>query len=220
MKCIFCASVCIKKGFQANGSQKYLCTVCRKYQQAHYIYKAYMPRVNHEIRKLVQRGCGIRDIAFISEISTTTVMKRILLIATYIIPPSVFPPAGDYEMDEMHTNVWNQNRKKPTYLAYAIHRQSGIITGFSLGGRDSATLAKTINMILANHPTSIRTDRWAAYPSIIPKNIHICTQRKINRIERFNHTLRTRMKRLGHNRLNQSKNVHILAAYLKICFWA
>lgn len=219
MKCTFCSSVCIKKGFQGNGTQKYLCTVCRKYQQAHYTYKAYHTELNYEIRKLVQRGCGIRDIAFIKDISTTTVMRRLLLISAYIIPPAVFPPAGDYEMDEMYTNVWKANKKTTTYLAYAMHKQSRTVVGFTLGGRDSVTLEKTVNKILPNHPKSIRTDGWAAYPSIIPKSLHIFSRRKINHIERLNHTLRTRLKRLIHNRLSQSKNVCMLTAYLNIFFW-
>jgi insertion element IS1 protein InsB len=219
MKCNFCNSRCTKKGFQANGKQKYRCPTCLKYQQEYYTYKAYRPTLDHEIGKLVKRGCGIRDIAFIKEISTTTVMKRIIRIANSILSPRIFQPSGDYEMDEMHTNVWTGNRKTTTYLAYAIHRQSGTVVGFTLGGRDSATLGKTINTILANHPKSIRTDRWSAYPPLIPKGLHICTRRKINHIERFNLTLRTRLKRLAHNRLGQSKNVTMLSSYLKICFW-
>ena len=76
MKCIHCGSSCIKKGFQKNGKQKYRCSDCCKYQQANYTYKAYEVGLNEQITRLVKRSCGIRDIAYIKDISTTTVMSR------------------------------------------------------------------------------------------------------------------------------------------------
>lgn len=219
MKCIHCESSCIKKGFQKNGKQKYRCLSCCKYQQLSYTYKAYQPFLNEQIIKMVKRSCGIRDIAFIKEISTTTVMSRILKIVAKIKASRFFPSFSDYEMDELHTSIWFNNRKTETYIAYAIHKRSGIVVNFTVGGRDSETLGQTVNKILANYPKSIRTDKWPAYPGIIPKNIHVCSRRKINQIERFNYTLRTHLKRLGYNRLCQSKKMEMLIACLKIYFW-
>jgi IS1 family transposase/transposase-like protein len=219
MKCIHCKSPCIKKGFQKNGKQKYRCSTCCKYQQAAYIYKACEPGLNEQIIKLVKRSCGIRDIAYIKSISATTVMNRIKYLADKIVSPSYFSTFSDYEMDEMHTYIWKDNRKTEIYIAYAIHKQSKTVVNFTVGGRDSKTLAQTVNKILLNYPKSIRTDKWCAYPCIIPEKIHICTRRKINQIERFNHTLRTHLKRLGYNRLCQSKKIEMLIACLNIYFW-
>lgn len=220
MKCIHCESRCIKKGFQKNGRQKYYCQNCIKYQQASYTYKAYEPSLDKQITKLVKRSCGIRDIAYIKEISTTTVMRRILSIADKIVAPTYFPSLSDYEMDEMHTYIWKDNRKTETYIAYAINKQTKIVVNFTVGNRSAETLSQTVDKILMNYPRSIRTDKWSAYPCIIPEKIHICTRRKINQIERFNHTLRTHLKRLGYNRLCQSKKIEMLIACLKIYFWA
>jgi insertion element IS1 protein InsB len=219
MKCIHCESLCVKKGFQKNGKQKYRCSGCKKYQQLRYTYKACQALVNDELVKMVKRSCGIRDIAFIKQISTTTVMNRIKIIADKIKAPLFFTSLGDYEMDEMHTCIWADNRKTETYIAYAIHKQSRSVVNFTVGGRDSETLGQTINKILLNNPKSIRTDKWVSYPCIIPENIHICSRRKINQIERFNYTLRTHLKRVGYNRLCQSKTVEMLIACLKIYFW-
>ena len=184
-----------------------------------YTYKAYAPDLDRQVARLLKRGSGIRDIAFVKEISTTTVMRRIRAIAEDITPPVPLPPNGDYEMDEMHTCVWAGNRRSDTYVAYAIHIQERTVVNFTVGGRDATTLGYTVERILRNRPKSIRTDRWAAYPCIVPKDIHISTRRKINRIERANHTLRTRLKRVSHNRLCQSKDIRMLAACLKIYFW-
>jgi transposase-like protein len=77
MNCRHCGSQCVKQGFQKDGTQKYLCKSCNKYQQAAYRYKAYEKLVNANIVKLVKRGSGIRDIAYNLEISTNTVIRRI-----------------------------------------------------------------------------------------------------------------------------------------------
>jgi IS1 family transposase len=175
--------------------------------------------MNGKIIKLLKRSCGIRDIAFIQDISTTTVLHKIRTIAEKVMPPISFPFNSDYEMDEMHTLVWKDNVKTETYIAYAIHKQSKTVVNFTVGTRDSLTLGKTINKILSNDPKTIRTDKWSAYPSIIPDRLHISSRRKINQIERYNLTLRTHLKRLGHNRLCQSKTKEMLESCLKIYFW-
>ena len=219
MKCTNCESRCIKKGFQKKGVQKYYCKGCQRYQQKAYTYKAYKPFLKEDIVKMVKRSCGIRDIAFVKGISTTTVMKKVRSIADELSPPVNFPLDGDYEMDEMHTKVWKENIGTEIYIAYAIHLQSKIVVNFTVGGRDSCTLGKTVDCILLNYPKTIRTDKWSAYPCVIPADIHISSRRKINHIERFNLTLRTHLKRLGYNRLCHSKKVDMLEACLKIYFW-
>jgi IS1 family transposase/transposase-like protein len=220
MKCKNCNSTCIKKGFQKNSKQKYRCTSCLLYQQDDYAYKACNPLLNRQLVKLIKRGCGIRDISFIKDISSTTVLSRIRSIAHKIVPPSSFPLYGHYEMDEMHTYVWKSNVKTETYIAYAIHKESRMVVNFTVGNRDALTLGKTIDKILLNYPKKIRTDKWSAYPCIIPERLHVRSKRKINQIERYNLTLRTRLRRLGYNRLSQSKTCEMLEAYLKIYFWA
>jgi insertion element IS1 protein InsB len=219
MNCNKCGSLCIKKGFQKNGQQKYLCKNCKCYKQENYIYKGCDPLINDHIIKLVKRSCGIRDISYITEISSTSVMKKICLIAENIHSPKSFPLYGDYEMDEMHTKIWKENKKTDVYIAYAIHKQSKEVVNFTIGSRDSETLSKTVNKILENYPKRIRTDKWVAYPGIIPSKIHTTTRRKINQIERYNLTLRTHLKRLGHNRLCHSKKIEMLECCLKIYFW-
>lgn len=219
MKCRYCTHPCIKKGIRPNGKQKYLCRNCNSYQQASYTSMAHLSSFNALISRMVKHGSGIRDIAHVTQTSTTTVMRRILTVSLALKPPSCFQSHGDYEMDEMHSYVWKENRKTDTYIAYAIHRESGKTVHFTVGGRNKAVLGTTVEKILSQQPKSIRTDRWAAYPCIIPKEMHVTTKRKINHIERHHLTLRTRLKRLGHNRLCHSKSTAMLEACLRIYFW-
>lgn len=219
MNCNKCGLVCIKKGFQKNDIQKYLCKTCNLYQQENYKYLACKPFLKEQIIKCVKRSCGIRDISYITGISSTSAMRKIRIISKEIQPPDSFPFYGNYEMDEMHTKVWEGNRKTDVYIAYAIHKESKGVVNFTVGSRDSETLSKTVNKILDNYPKRIRTDKWVAYPGIIPSKIHVSARRKINQIERHNLTLRTHLKRLGHNRLCHSKKIEMLECCLKIYFW-
>ena len=82
MECKYCTGMCRKNGRQLTGKQKYQCIICKKYQQALYVYYAYNKAVNKSIIKHVKRGCGIRDIAYLLNISAVTVIDRIRLIAS------------------------------------------------------------------------------------------------------------------------------------------
>jgi len=82
MKCKYCLGLCRKNGRQCNGTQKYQCVSCKKYQQLGYKYGAYDSTMNESIIKHVKRGNGIRDIAYLLNISPTTVIKRIRQIGS------------------------------------------------------------------------------------------------------------------------------------------
>ncbi len=46
MNCYYCKNVCIKKGKQNNGTQKYYCKACEKYQQESYVKNAYLSGID------------------------------------------------------------------------------------------------------------------------------------------------------------------------------
>ena len=81
MKCHYCKAVCVKKGKRKCGAQKYQCVECKKYQQEDYKNKAWLPETNKKIVRCLKQSCGIRGIAVILEISSTTVLKKIKHIA-------------------------------------------------------------------------------------------------------------------------------------------
>src|SRR5690606_18882914 len=108
---------CIKKGFQKNGTQKFLCKRCLIWQQEKYNYRAYNEFTNQKIVILLKESCGTRSISRILRISPTTVTQRILIIASGVrIPPILF--GKSYEVDEMITYVGSKERR--TCIVYAI----------------------------------------------------------------------------------------------------
>lgn len=62
MKCKFCNHACQKAGKQKNGTQKYYCKACKKYQQEEYKYAACNKGVELMISNLVYESVGIRGI--------------------------------------------------------------------------------------------------------------------------------------------------------------
>lgn len=75
MECKYCDSQCVKKGFQKNGTQKFKCLGCKKYQQENYIYLAYLPETLKRMKPMIKRGLGILDMACLLEIGKNTVIK-------------------------------------------------------------------------------------------------------------------------------------------------
>jgi insertion element IS1 protein InsB len=105
MKCIYCNGGCIKAGRQANGTQKYHCKVCGKYQQAEYLRKAWLPGTDAAIISPVKEGCGIWNTARLMKIAKGTVAARIKAIAARMAPPKTANQGLDYEVDELHTFI-------------------------------------------------------------------------------------------------------------------
>ena len=108
MKCNFCTGTCRKNGRQLSGQQKYQCVVCKKYQQAEYAYQACTNGINESIIKHVKRGNGIRDIAYLLEISAVTVIDRIRTIASSLESTYASKKGCVYEMDELKTFTGNK----------------------------------------------------------------------------------------------------------------
>lgn len=102
IKCRFCGEKCVKNDFQLNGNQRYKCKVCKKRQQPKYLYKAYEASLNRQIILLTKEGLGIRSTARILQISTTTLLKRIVSIAKSVNQP-IISRGRSYEVDEMCT---------------------------------------------------------------------------------------------------------------------
>lgn len=207
----------IKKGFQRNGSQKYYCKCCGKYQLKNYKKKAYRTTLNQDLISLLKEGCGTRSISRLLNISTQTVTKRILDIGAGIVRPSI-SYERTHQMDELVTYVRQKNNR--ICLAYAIDSVTKEVVDFSVGRRNKRTLSKVVDTLLLSRSKEINTDKLNMYLSLIPKEIHKVKQRGINYIERKNLTIRTHVKRLNRRTIAYSKNQLVLVAILKIYFWS
>tara|TARA_B100000678_G_scaffold287205_1_gene293369 strand:- start:1016 stop:1405 length:390 start_codon:yes stop_codon:yes gene_type:complete len=127
MNCNYCSAQCKKSGRQGNGTQKWFCKLCAKYQQEKYRNKAYQPETNLEIKKLLKEGCGTRSISRLLGISANTVTRRILSISKGIEKPCA-SIGNAYEMDELQTYV--ERKSRLIWIAYAIRKDTREVVDF------------------------------------------------------------------------------------------
>ncbi|WP_449404227.1 transposase-like zinc-binding domain-containing protein [Flavobacterium salilacus] len=104
INCRFCESKCIKNGFQYNGRQRYKCSICNRKQQNSYLYNACKPIVNNQIILFIKEGLRIRSTSRILKISTTTLLRRIIIIGKTISRP-IIKRNKIYEVNEMRTLI-------------------------------------------------------------------------------------------------------------------
>ena len=216
IRCPKCKGVAIKNGFQ-NEKQRYKCKVCKTRFQLEYTYKAYLPNTNDLIKCLLKEGCGIRSISRILNISTKTVLTRMLTIANTVRPVDFCKLGCKFEVDELWSFTGHKNNA--TWITYAIERKSNQVVDFIVGRKTRENIKPIINRLLLLQPTKIYTDRLNIYPTLIPKDIHKRFQYCTNKIERMNLTLRTHIKRLSRKTICFSRKEKYLEAHLRIYFW-
>ena len=217
MKCKFCNGRCVKDGCQANGIQRYKCKKCSKRQQSDYKYRAYKADINHQIIKLTKEGVGIRGLGRCLGISTSTVLARIKRIGNDIHAPAI-SHYREYEVDEMWT--FQGSKHRPLWIGYALDRKSRKVVAFNIGSRSIEMLTPIFKSVNDAKPKKVFTDYLVHYLSLVPCKIHIRGKRNTNHIERHNLNLRTHLKRLNRKTICFTRSTAILAAILKIYFWA
>ena len=216
MMCRYCESRCIRKGKQRNGTCKYRCVDCGKYQQITYSRLAYNSNTNAHIVTLLKEGCGTRSISRILGIAPQTVTRRILKIAASLKKP-VVQFGKSYEVDELFTYVAHKNNR--VCIAYSLEPKTKTVVDIVVGKRNKMNLNKIVSTLLLSNAVKITTDKLNIYKELIPSGIHSTKFRGINRIERQNLTLRTHLKRLGRRTICFSRSLAVLSAVVRIYFW-
>ncbi|WP_312769571.1 hypothetical protein [Epilithonimonas sp.] len=118
--CTFCYSCkIIKNGHTKTGKQQHICKQCNHRFLNYYSYNAYRKDIDFLIIQLIKEGLGIRSIARVLNISTTTLLKRILDIAGNIRSP-VLSFGKTYEVDEMRFFI--RKKSNPMWLTYAMDK--------------------------------------------------------------------------------------------------
>src|SRR5690606_2486492 len=136
--CVCCKSdKIIKNVFTKNKKQQYYCKDCRKRFIDFYTYRAYDKTLNNKIITLTKEGLGIRSTARILTISTTALLRRIVLIARNISRP-VISRGKTYEVDEIRTFL--KRKDKLIWIVYALERESRKVVSFYIGARTNKTL--------------------------------------------------------------------------------
>ncbi len=216
MKCNHCFHACIKKG-KRKGIQRYQCKTCGKHQQAIYCKLPIAKEKYEWVKKLNNEGCGISSIGRLLQITKSSVQRLIERIAAKIEFPVYQETNQCYELDELRT--YCGTKKNECWLMYGINRHSGKIVKMMIGKRTKSNLKQVTDRILALVPRRIYTDGLNTYPVLIPKAKHRVFESCTNKIERYNLTLRTHLKRLNRKTLCYTKSTNLLEACLKIyCF--
>jgi len=217
LKCPVCESKdYIKDGKSSNEKQRYKCKKCTKRFFSEYTYNAYTPNLNKQIVLLTKEGMGIRSTARYLEISTSTVLKRIIYIAHTIKQPPVFINKV-YEVDEICTFI--KSKSQQIWIVYALERKSREVVSFSVGSRSNKTLSIVLKTLHFSNPKAIYTDGLKNYRYLVSEQIHRVKQYGTNHIERKNLTLRTHLKRLNRRSICFSKSLLVLLSVLKVYFW-
>ncbi len=215
MRCKYCDETVIKKG-KRNGIQKYRCKKCKRYQQESYTKQRITQEKYEWIRCLNNESCGISSIGRLLHISKSSVQRVIIRIALAIEMP-VYEETGQfYQMDELRT-YWGHKRNE-LWLMYGINQHTGNVIAFFVGRRTKENSKKVIDKLLALNPERICTDGLNIYPRLIPKHIHHIFAYCTNKIERYNLTLRTHLKRLGRKTICYSKSVFMLECCMRL-YW-
>lgn len=191
--------------------------LCHKTRVENYVYKAYQPNINSDIIILTKEGLGIRSTARILKISTTTLLKRILLIAKNISKPIIIK-GKEYEVDEMCTYIGH--KRNYIGLVYALERESKRVVGFNIGKRTNKTLNYVLDTLKLSDAKKIFTDKLRSYKYLIEEPFHSVKRFGTNHIERKNLNLRTHLKRLNRRTICFSKSIVVFNAILIIYFWS
>jgi IS1 family transposase len=207
----------IKNGYTRNKKQQFYCKRCNKRCINYYSNQACHQDTNKKIILLTKEGLGIRSTARVLQISTTTLLKRIVEIAKLITTP-IISKRKTYEVDEIRTYI--RNKQNLIWIVYALDRKTKKVVNFKVGARNNNTLnAVLITLKLAKAKT-IFTDGLKHYKYLVDKSIHSVKRFGTNHIERKNLSLRTHLKRLNRKTICFSRSNIILIAVLKIYFWS
>jgi len=150
----------VKNGFQSNGIQRYKCCVCKIKQKISYLYNAYKNDIDEQIILLTKEGLGTRSTSRILKISSTTLLKRIHIIASNVKQPSICL-GKIYEVDEMRTFV--KRKDNFIWIVYALDRVTKKVVNFNVGRRTNNTLCKVLDTLMLSDPLAIYTDKLKHY---------------------------------------------------------
>lgn len=145
----------IKNGRTKNNKQQYYCKMCSHRFIEYYTNQACKLDINEKIIQLTKEGLGLRSTARILEISTTTLLKRIVSIARNITRPIV-SRGKTYEVDELCTYIRYKNNY--IWLVYALEKNSKNVVSFNVGKQTNKTLNRVLETLKLSDAKKIFTD--------------------------------------------------------------
>ncbi|MCL2853430.1 MAG: IS1 family transposase, partial [Defluviitaleaceae bacterium] len=130
----------VRNGKKTYKPQNYLCKDCKRQfiASGDRTYKGTIEWFVDAIKRALVRGCGIRDIAVILQVSIGKVLK-ILVESHYDLKPKR-QHYSCLEVDELWTFVGSTANKK--WLIYAYCRESSEIVAYVWGDRSAKTASR------------------------------------------------------------------------------
>jgi insertion element IS1 protein InsB len=152
--CNNCNGLTLKHGL-VRCRQRYRCKNCRRTQMSFYENNACNLFINRKIVSYIKEGCGIRSIARLLQISTSTVLRRIKDIADCIKRP-LTRSGRIFEVDELRTYIGNKN--KECWVIYALDRENGQVVDLKVGKRTKKNLKRVTDTLLIAKCKEVFTD--------------------------------------------------------------
>ena len=208
IKCPKCGSEnVVRNGKKAYKPQNYLCKDCGRQFIADHDrkYKGAMVWFTDAVKRALVRGCGIRDIAAILEVSIGKVIA-ILVGSSYDIKPKQQHYAR-LEVNELWTFVGSKANRQ--WLIYAYDRDGGEIVAYVWGNRSAktASLLRSKLKRLGVTYDRIATDDWESFIKTFSADVHDIGKQHTVGIEGNNCRLRHRMRRIFRKSCNFSKKL-------------
>jgi IS1 family transposase/transposase-like protein len=196
INCPDCHSPSLKKnGIKSYGKQNYQCKACkRQFIGDHAItYQGCHSQIEHKIRLMTVRGCGVRDIATITSVSIGKVLSTISSSIYKILPKHHY--YEHLEVDEFWTYV--KRKKQKVWLIYAYDRDTGEIVAYVWGKRDLKTAKKLRARLkqLKVRYGSISMDNWRSFKTAFKADPKQIGKEHTVGIEGNNCRLRHRLRR-------------------------
>lgn len=163
---------------------------------------------------MLLRNCGIRDIAYILEVSAKTVLRCGENLA-------LSPSKNEYDsvqIDEFWTYVKRRKEGKK-WVLYAYASETKEVLAYVIGTRSRKTVRKLMKLLKKLNIKEFCTDNWRAFQEAIPENKHKIGKAFTTHIEGANTFLRARCRRFVRQTTCFSKSEEYLKAALNMIFF-
>ena len=220
LKCPHCQSTnIIKNGKKSyKNKQNYLCKNCKKQFIGDFAldYKGCHSEIKKRVKRLFQRGMGIRDIAAVESISFKKVLSLLVSFCTISSPKQSHYDC--LEIDEFWSYLGKKKNKY--WLIYVYHGETGEIIAWTFGKRNAKTVEKLYDIMKAKGITwdFLAFDNWKSFKTVFKNENCKIGKEYTQGIEGNNCRLRHRIRRAFRKTCNFSKKVENHIKHFEIVF--
>jgi len=204
----------VKNGTIHNKKQKYKCQKCGRQFINNPTKKVISPETKQEIEKLLLEKISLAGIVRATKVSKSWlqkyVNKKYVEVPRYVQITQKKKGKRRIECDEMWSYCGNKKEKQ--WIGLALDKETKEIVGAYIGKRDKNAAKKMWESLppVYRQCAVCYTDFWESYAEVIPSKRHKPVGKEtglIDRIERFNNTIRQRVSRLVRKTLSFSQKL-------------